>query len=125
RVRGHPHGNTRTRTCPGNQLTHCPRNSGLDTGGLPVERGEEAATRQELLALVGAGRGVHPAPAHEARYYARPNIAYVPFADAPPLEYGLVWRTAAETGRVRAFADAAAEVVRKQGGPGGVCGECR
>ncbi|MFD7165427.1 LysR family transcriptional regulator [Streptomyces violascens] len=94
-------------------------------GGLPVERGEEAATRQELLALIGAGRGVHPAAAHEARYYARPNIAYVPFTDAPPLEYGLVWRTAVETGRVRAFARAAVEVVEKQGGPRGVCGECR
>ncbi|MGW1867746.1 LysR family transcriptional regulator [Streptomyces mauvecolor] len=94
-------------------------------GGLPVVRGEEAATRQELLALVGAGRGVHPAAAHEARYYARPNIVYVPFTDAPPLEYGLVWRTAVETGRVRAFTDAAVAVVGKQGGPAGVCGECR
>ncbi|MEU7134989.1 LysR substrate-binding domain-containing protein [Streptomyces sp. NPDC046261] len=94
-------------------------------GGLPLERGEEAATRQELLALVGAGRGVHPTAAHEVRYYARPNIAYVPLADAPPLEYGLVWRAAAGTGRVRAFAEMAAEVVQRQNGPTNVCAACR
>ncbi|MEU8547747.1 LysR family transcriptional regulator [Streptomyces roseoverticillatus] len=93
--------------------------------GRPIERGERAATRQELLALVGAGRGVHPAAAHEVRYHARPNIAYVPFDDAPLLEYGLVWRASADTGRIRAFAEAAVETVRRQGGPGDVCAECR
>ncbi|GGT85153.1 LysR family transcriptional regulator [Streptomyces violascens] len=93
--------------------------------GRPIERGERAATRQELLALVGAGRGVHPAAAHEVRYYARPNIAYVPFDDAPPLEYGLVWRATVDTGRIRAFAEAAVETVRQQGGPRDVCAECR
>lgn len=94
--------------------------------GLAIERGEAAATRQELLALIGAGRGVHPAAAHENRYYARPNVTYVPIADAPPLEYGLVWRTATETGRIRAFAEAATEAVRRHGGrPDTVCGACR
>ncbi|WUX64284.1 LysR substrate-binding domain-containing protein [Streptomyces sp. NBC_01431] len=81
--------------------------------GRLIERGERAVTRQELLALVGAGRGVHPAAAHEIRYYARPNIAYVPFDDAPPLEYGLVWQAAADTHRIRAFAETAVEVVRR------------
>ncbi|GGX25459.1 LysR family transcriptional regulator [Streptomyces noursei] len=93
--------------------------------GSPVERVGEATTRQELLALVGAGRGVHPVASHEVRYYARPNIAYVPFAEAPPLEYGLVWRAATETARIRAFAGAAEEVVRQQNGPEQVCSECR
>ncbi|MFI0221497.1 hypothetical protein [Streptomyces lydicus] len=68
---------------------------------------------------------MHPAAAHEVRYYARPNIAYVPFDDAPPLEYGLVWQAAADTGRIRAFAEAAVQTVRRQGGPGDVCAECR
>ncbi|KNB54020.1 LysR family transcriptional regulator [Streptomyces caatingaensis] len=93
--------------------------------GRPVERGQAAATRQELLTLVGAGRGIHPTAAHEARYYARPNVRYVPFRDAPPLEYGLVWRACAETARVRAFAEAAAEVVRWHDGPANVCSACR
>ncbi|UNO43534.1 LysR family transcriptional regulator [Streptomyces sp. MST-110588] len=93
--------------------------------GRTVERGTAATTRQELLALVGAGRGVHPTAAHEVRYHARPNIAYVPISDAPPLQYGLTWRTATETSRTRAFAQAAAEVVRRGNGPGNVCAECR
>ncbi|MEV4741940.1 LysR family transcriptional regulator [Streptomyces sp. NPDC049555] len=93
--------------------------------GRPVERGQEAATRQELLTLVGAGRGVHPTAAHEARYHARPNVTYVPFCDAPPLEYGLVWREHTETARIRAFAAAAQDVVRRQSGPANVCSACR
>ncbi|KAA6212013.1 LysR family transcriptional regulator [Streptomyces albofaciens JCM 4342] len=94
-------------------------------GGRTVARGTAAATRQELLALVGAGQGVHPTAAHEVRYYARPNVTYVPITDAPPLEYGLTWRTATETSRIRAFGEAAAEVVRRDNGPARVCAECR
>ncbi|MFH8347629.1 LysR family transcriptional regulator [Streptomyces sp. NPDC018045] len=94
-------------------------------GGQAIARGAAAATRQELLALVGAGRGVHPTAAHETRYYARPNVSYVPIADAPPLEYGLTWRTATETSRTRAFGEAATEVVRRHDGPDRVCAECR
>ncbi|MFE3526410.1 hypothetical protein ACFXOD_33310 [Streptomyces sp. NPDC059161] len=59
---------------------------------------------------------MHPAAAHEVRYYARPNIAYVPFDDAPPLEYGPVWQAAADTHRIRAFAEAAVEAARRSGG---------
>ncbi|MGK5630314.1 LysR family transcriptional regulator [Streptomyces sp. URMC 123] len=94
-------------------------------GGQAIERGAQAASRQELLTLVGAGRGVHPTAAHEARYYARPNVTYVPISDAPPLEYGLIWRAAAHTDRVRAFATAAADLVRHDNGPANVCAPCR
>lgn len=66
---------------------------------------------QELLTLAGAGEGVLPVGAHIRRYYPRPDVTYVPLADAPRLEWGLVWRT--ETARVRAFADAAADWVRE------------
>ncbi|MFI0469185.1 hypothetical protein ACH347_34365 [Saccharopolyspora sp. 5N102] len=41
-----------------------------------------------------------------ARYHARPGIVFVPFSDAPPLEYGLIWRSDGHTARVRAFAQA-------------------
>jgi hypothetical protein len=41
------------------------------------------------------------------QYYARPDVAYVPFRDATPLEWGLIWRTSGETSRAHAFAQAA------------------
>ncbi|MFJ7065848.1 LysR substrate-binding domain-containing protein [Streptomyces sp. NPDC101115] len=78
--------------------------------GAAVAHGPAAVTWEELLSLVGAGRGVSPGAACGARYHPRPGIAYVPFHDAPPLEYGLVWATAAETALVRAFAETAARV---------------
>ncbi|WIY01378.1 LysR family transcriptional regulator [Amycolatopsis mongoliensis] len=68
---------------------------------------------QELLTLAGAGDGVLPVGAHIRRYYPRPDIAYVPLEGAPRLEWGLVWCDGSETARVRAFAEAAADLVRE------------
>ncbi|MEU8621983.1 LysR substrate-binding domain-containing protein [Streptomyces sp. NPDC048623] len=76
--------------------------------GAPVAHGPAAATWEEVLSLVGAGRGVSPGAARGARYHPRPGVAYVPFHDAPPLEYGLVWATATETALIRTFAETAA-----------------
>ncbi|MFE5006634.1 LysR substrate-binding domain-containing protein [Streptomyces sp. NPDC056696] len=75
--------------------------------GRPVERGESVETIQELIALVGAGQGIYPAPAHAAAYYARPDVAYVPLSDAPAFEWGFTWRPSSETTRLRAFHQAA------------------
>lgn len=66
---------------------------------------------QELLTLAGAGGGVLPVGARIRRYYPRPDVAYVPLDGAPRLEWALVWRSA--TARVRAFAQAAADLVRE------------
>jgi hypothetical protein len=41
-------------------------------------------TAQEMLALVGAAKGVFPVPAQAPRYYSRPDIVFVPIHDAPP-----------------------------------------
>ncbi|MDJ0346872.1 LysR substrate-binding domain-containing protein [Streptomyces sp. H10-C2] len=76
--------------------------------GRPIESGASAETFQEILTLIGAGHGIFPVGAHVTRYYARPDVAYIPFDDAPPLEWGLVWRTTGATARIRAFSDAAA-----------------
>ncbi|MBZ4323887.1 hypothetical protein [Streptomyces huiliensis] len=57
--------------------------------------------------LVGAGEGVVEVGARAARYYPRPDVAYVPFDDAPPFAWGLIRRTADTTARVRAFVAAA------------------
>lgn len=82
------------------------------------EHAPEAVTRpaaglQELLTSAGAGEGVLPVGAHIRRYYPRPDLAYVPLADAPRLEWGLVWRADAATARLRAFTEAASDLVRE------------
>ncbi|MFG1625311.1 LysR family transcriptional regulator [Kribbella sp. NPDC049227] len=77
----------------------------------PMEPGPTAGSFQEILTLVGAGRGVFPIGAHARRYYLRPDVAYVPFPDAPPVHWRLMWRTDGATARVHAFAAAAHDLV--------------
>ncbi|MEV8635518.1 LysR family transcriptional regulator [Streptosporangium sp. NPDC051023] len=77
--------------------------------GSPVERGPVFDTIQEMLALVGVGRGVFPVPTHAVQYDARPDVTYVPLLDGPPFEWRLIWRATAETNRVRAFVQAACD----------------
>jgi hypothetical protein len=61
-----------------------------------------------MLALVGAGLGAYPVPIQATSYHARPDVAYVPIHDAPPYQWRLIWLSAAETARIRAFGQAAA-----------------
>ena len=80
--------------------------------GTPIRHGPTVDTLQELLALVAAGEAVCPLAGHAVAYFTRPTLAFVPFtADAPPVRWGLTWRTTGRTERVRAFARAAAEAV--------------
>ncbi|MGW3073738.1 MULTISPECIES: LysR family transcriptional regulator [unclassified Kitasatospora] len=79
--------------------------------GRPVPKGPSGATFSELLSLVALGRGVLPVGEHSRRYYPRPDVAYVPIHDAPPIERGPVWLESNTTARVRAFVRAAADVV--------------
>ncbi|GAA1835490.1 LysR family transcriptional regulator [Actinomadura chokoriensis] len=94
------------------------RTPGTTPSGRPIAAGPAAATFTEMLTLVGAGRGVFPVGAQARRYYARPDVAYVPFTDAPPLRWGLLWRADNATARVLAFAEAAYDLVRGDGGRG-------
>ncbi|WP_022890401.1 LysR family transcriptional regulator [Agromyces italicus] len=66
--------------------------------------GPRPATFHELLTLVAARRCVSPAGAHAAYYAAMPGVEFVPIADAPPLDWVLVWRSGADEPAVRAFA---------------------
>ncbi|WP_432115305.1 LysR family transcriptional regulator [Streptomyces sp. S1] len=81
---------------------------GRTPSGAPVGRGPVATTWQEVLSHVTTGRGVAPGAARGARYHPRPGIAYVPLRDVPPLEYALVWPTAADSALLRAFLTAVA-----------------
>ncbi|MYW00967.1 LysR family transcriptional regulator [Streptomyces sp. SID3343] len=79
--------------------------------GLPVTRGPSAGTLQETLTMVGAGQGISSVGGDVAESYAPKGVTYIPFRDAPALEYGLVWRSSGETTRVTAFVAAAQEVI--------------
>jgi DNA-binding transcriptional LysR family regulator len=76
--------------------------------GAPVRRGPVPGTFQELLAAVAAGAGICPLAAHAADYFNRPTVRFVPFRDAPPATWALVWRAAGATARVGALAALAA-----------------
>jgi DNA-binding transcriptional LysR family regulator len=75
---------------------------------------EHDGTFSEALTLVGTGQGTLVVGAHVRRYYARPDVGYVPITDAPPLLWGLIWPDDRNTARVRAFVSAASELVRDQ-----------
>lgn len=76
-----------------------------------VGPGPAVESLQEALTLVGAGVGVLPIGAHARRYHPRPDVVYVPFRDAPPVTWHLVWRAGRVTARVRAFTEAVGDVV--------------
>jgi DNA-binding transcriptional LysR family regulator len=80
--------------------------------GRPVERGPSFGTVQEMLALVGAGFGTYPVPAQAKGYHPRPDVAYVPIHNAPPHQWRLIWLSAAETAKIRAFDHAAATLAK-------------
>jgi DNA-binding transcriptional LysR family regulator len=74
--------------------------------GRTIEHGASAPGFPEVQSLVASGAGVSIASFRARTYHSRPGIVYVPFNDAPPIEYGLVWPTTRYTARVGAFVDA-------------------
>lgn len=71
--------------------------------GREIPRGPFATYWTEIPSHVVAGRGVSPVAMRGSRYHDRPGIAFIPFRDAPPIEYGLIWPTSGNSARVRAF----------------------
>lgn len=71
--------------------------------GRRIERGPTAGGWQGVLSLVGAGKGATVATVRAGRYYVRPDIAYVPFEDAGPIEYALIWRDEDRSAGLRAL----------------------
>ncbi|MET8118796.1 LysR family transcriptional regulator [Micromonospora sp. NPDC005189] len=77
--------------------------------GRPVPKGPTGNTFSEMLSQVALGRGVLPVGEHTRRYYPRPDVAYVPIHDAPPIQRGPVWLASNSTARVREFVRAATD----------------
>jgi DNA-binding transcriptional LysR family regulator len=76
--------------------------------GVPIPRTVEVTTPNEIFALVARGRIVHPTVGATASLYPRKGVVFVPIRDMVPLELGLIWVTAHENARIRAFAQLAA-----------------
>ncbi|MEV5572572.1 LysR substrate-binding domain-containing protein [Spirillospora sp. NPDC052269] len=85
--------------------------------GHPVHRDEPVETLQEMMTLVASGAGIAPVPRSVCCAYSYSAVTYVPIEDAPPSEVALVWRTAAETARTRAFLDATLQTLKTTNTP--------
>lgn len=59
--------------------------------GRPIPVGPTVGSSAEMLPLLSNGEAVSPAHAHAARYFARPDILYVPVHGAPPARWALIW----------------------------------
>jgi DNA-binding transcriptional LysR family regulator len=67
---------------------------------------------EEMLEQVAAGAAVCFAPASMASYYARPDLAWVPLTDVPPLRVALAWPQGEGSALVRGFAAVVRELAR-------------
>jgi DNA-binding transcriptional LysR family regulator len=59
--------------------------------GLPGRVAAEAASVQEILTLVGAGKGVCFVPVSVAHHYPRTDVVYVEVSDADPAVVSVAW----------------------------------
>ncbi|MFC9293702.1 LysR family transcriptional regulator [Streptomyces sp. NPDC057011] len=86
---------------------HYPRRT---PSGRPIPHGQPTTYWTEVVNLVGLGKGVTPASRAAERFHSRPDVAWVPFRDAPPVEYRFLWPTSGGNARVRAFVETVCEV---------------
>jgi DNA-binding transcriptional LysR family regulator len=56
---------------------------------------------EEMLEQVAEGAAICIASASMARYYARPDLSWVPLTDVEPLQIALAWVDGADTPLVR------------------------
>ncbi|MFI6478671.1 LysR substrate-binding domain-containing protein [Nonomuraea sp. NPDC050663] len=78
--------------------------------GRPIHVGPQVSNTQQMIPILASGEAVSPLQAQATRFLARPDIATVPIHDAPACRWALVWRTAAETNLIRAFAATAEDL---------------
>ncbi|NEW27135.1 LysR family transcriptional regulator [Nocardia cyriacigeorgica] len=77
--------------------------------GRPVPRGPEVSSWDDQVKAVASGQAALAVPAEAARFYAWPNLVYVPVLDAPPVRWAFAWQTSEETPLIRAFAQTVRE----------------
>ncbi|MEU6743754.1 LysR family transcriptional regulator [Streptosporangium sandarakinum] len=75
--------------------------------GRPIPVGPAVGSSAEMLPLLSNGEAVSPAHAHAARYFARPDILYVPIHDAPPARWALIWHASTRSELVQGLVEVA------------------
>jgi DNA-binding transcriptional LysR family regulator len=78
--------------------------------GVPIPRTARVSTANEIFALVARGKIVHPTVRSTASLYPREGVSFVPIRDMAPLSLAIVWVTANENARIRAFASSGARL---------------
>jgi DNA-binding transcriptional LysR family regulator len=78
--------------------------------GRRVERSFNATNPEEMFAIISSGDAIHCLAAHATRFHVRPDITYLHLHDAPPLSWGLVWRSDNDSPMVQAFVRLAREL---------------
>ncbi len=71
---------------------------------------------EEMLEQVAEGGAICFAPASLARYYARPDLAWVPLTDVEPLRVAIAWLDGVEIAFVQGFAEVVRELTRADPG---------
>ncbi|MEU8172875.1 LysR family transcriptional regulator [Microbispora hainanensis] len=74
--------------------------------GRPVVRGPVISNWEDELKVISTGQAVGAAAAEAARFYPRPDLAYIPVTDAPPVRWAFAWRAADANPLIRALAEA-------------------
>jgi DNA-binding transcriptional LysR family regulator len=77
----------------------------------------------EGLSITARGLTVHPTGATIVRQANRADLVYRPIVDLPPLPFGLIWCTAHENARIRAFAAAVGGSEHRSVGAYGLAGD--
>ncbi|MEV0292600.1 LysR family transcriptional regulator [Nocardia sp. NPDC050710] len=78
--------------------------------GRPIPQGPAVRFWPEVLVHVSQGVGVSTVAARAEQFHTRPGMAFVPFHDAPPIDYGLMWPTANRNPLLRPFIDTIREL---------------
>lgn len=73
--------------------------------GRPIRHAVAVAGWQEMLSLVGAGRGATVSTVRAGSYYGRPDIAFVPLDNALPVDGALMWRKGGDSAELQAFVE--------------------
>jgi DNA-binding transcriptional LysR family regulator len=73
--------------------------------GRPIPQGPATNFWPEVLVHVSNGVGVSTVAARAEAFHSRPGMVFVPFHDAPPIDYGLMWLTAGRNPLVQPFID--------------------
>ncbi|MEU5218455.1 LysR family transcriptional regulator [Streptomyces sp. NPDC020807] len=78
--------------------------------GRKIERSFMATDLDQMFAIISSGDAIHSLGAQVTRFHLRPDVTYLHLHDAPPLRWGLVWRSGTDNPMVRSLVSIAREL---------------